>query len=73
MEAAMPSTVINGFEYDARTERLVVTFVTGRIYEYSNVPVETYRAFRSAFSKGKFFNEQIRDRYDCRELTRTAG
>ena len=68
----MPSTVIAGFEYDARTERLVVTFVTGRIYEYVDVPVETYRGFRSAFAKGRFFNEQIRDRYDCRELTRTA-
>jgi lysyl-tRNA synthetase class 2 len=72
MEVAMPSTVIARFEYDARAERLMVTFVTGRVYEYADVPVETFRAFRSAFSKGKFFNEHIRDRYVCRELTRTA-
>jgi lysyl-tRNA synthetase class 2 len=72
MEVVMPSTVIAGFEYDARTERLVVAFVAGRVYEYANVPVETYRAFRSAFSKGKFFNEHIRDRFECRELTRPA-
>ena len=66
----MPSSVIAGIRYDAERERLVVNFVTGRVYEYVDVPPDVARAFRSAFSKDTFFNAYIRDRYDHRELTR---
>ncbi len=65
----MPSTAIADVEYDQDRERLTVTFVTGRIYEYVDVPVEVAASFQSAFSKGTFFNSYIRDRYDFRELT----
>jgi hypothetical protein len=30
------------------------------------------QAFREAFSKGRFFNTRIRDRYACTELTQEA-
>jgi hypothetical protein len=65
----MPSTAIANLKYDGSRERLVVTFVTGRIYEYVDVPAEVAASFQSAFSKGTFFNSYIRDRYDFRELT----
>lgn len=65
----MPSTTIADIAYDQKRERLTVTFVTGRIYEYVDVPAEVAASFRSAFSKGTFFNSYIRDRYDFRELT----
>lgn len=65
----MPSTAIANIEYDRARERLKVTFVTGRIYEYVDVPCEVAASFQSAFSKGAFFNSYIRDRYDFREIT----
>ena len=65
----MPSTAIANLEYDRSRQRLTVTFVTGRIYEYIDVPSEVPASFQSAFSKGTFFNSYIRDRYDFRELT----
>jgi hypothetical protein len=65
----MPSTAVANIEYDQSRERLIVTFVTGRIYEYVDVPSEVAASFQSAFSKGTFFNSYIRDRYDFRELT----
>ncbi|MGB6350287.1 MAG: KTSC domain-containing protein [Pseudolabrys sp.] len=65
----MPSTVIANIEYDDQRERLTVTFVTGRIYEYVDVPIEVAASFQSAASKGTFFNSYIRDRYDFREMT----
>ena len=34
----MPSTVIRRFDYRPESCELVVEFVTGRIYVYSNVP-----------------------------------
>jgi KTSC domain-containing protein len=65
----MPSTAIANVEYDRSRQRLTVTFVTGRVYEYIDVPSEVAASFESAFSKGTFFNSYIRDRYDFRELT----
>jgi hypothetical protein len=64
----MPSSVIAGIHYDSARERLTVNFVTGRVYEYVDVPPGVARAFRSAFAKGTYFNAYIRDRYDYREL-----
>jgi KTSC domain-containing protein len=65
----MPSTVISAHDYDPESRRLEITFVTGRIYLYEEVPVSIYSAFSAAPSKGKFFNKFIRDRYQVRELT----
>ncbi|HMF22769.1 MAG TPA: KTSC domain-containing protein [Pseudolabrys sp.] len=65
----MLSIAIVDIGYDRKRERLTVTFASGRIYEYVDVPAEVAASFRSAFSKGTFFNSYIRDRYDFRELT----
>ncbi len=64
----MPSKAIADIEYDGKSQRLKVAFVTGRIFEYIDVPAEVAASFRSAFSKGTFFNGYIRDRYDFREI-----
>jgi len=61
------STAIADIHYDQQSERLTVTFVTGRIYEYVDVPPEVAASFQSAFSKDLFFKGYIRDRYDFRE------
>ena len=64
----MSSNAVADIRYDQARERLTVTFVTGRIYEYVDVPVEVAASLQSAFSKGTFFNTYIRDRYDFREV-----
>ena len=64
----MPSTVIKRFVYLPERRELVIEFVTGRRYAYSNVPEEAVADFRAAFSKGVHFNQKIRDRYEFREL-----
>ena len=68
----MPSTVIAAFDYDAAHARLTVTFTTGRVYEYFAVPAVVAEEFRLAFSKGTYFNRQIRDNYPFREIERPA-
>jgi len=65
----MPSTAVANIGYNPARQRLTVTFVTGRTYEYIDVPPEVAASLHSAFSKGTFFNSYIRDRYDFRELT----
>ena len=69
----MPSTVIRRFDYAPDRRELTVEFVTGRRYLYLDVPPEAVDEFRKAFSKGTYFNRQIRDNYSYRELTRADG
>jgi hypothetical protein len=65
----MPSTAIRYFRYDPAKRELVVTFITGRRYAYEEVPPAAFDAFKLAFSKGTYFNREIRDRYPYREVT----
>ncbi len=66
----MPSTAIRHLDYHPATRRLTVTFVTGRRYVYDDVAPDVFTAFSTAPSKGAFFNREIRDAYDYRELER---
>jgi hypothetical protein len=65
----MPSKVIRDFSYNVATRQLTVTFVTGRVYTYAAVPPDVHNAFRASGSRGRFFNQEIRDNYDCREIS----
>lgn len=64
----MPSTVIRRFDYAPVRRELMIEFTTGRRYLYAEVPEEAVKAMRAAFSKGRYFNAHIRDRYECREI-----
>jgi KTSC domain len=66
---AMPSTAIRNIAYDLAKRELKVTFVTGRRYAYADVPPEAFQAFTTSSSRGAFFNREIRDRYETREIT----
>jgi hypothetical protein len=65
LNAAMPSTVISSFIHIPESNILRVTFVTGSIYDYVNVPVEVYDAMKASFAKGIFFNENIKGKFKC--------
>ncbi len=68
----MPSTAIRSLFYDPARSELWVTFVTGRRYVYADVPSDVFEAFRTAESRGAFFNHEIRDRYEYREVRRRS-
>ncbi len=64
----MPSTVIKAAYYRPDEAQLDVLFTTGRRYLYHDVPPEEAERFAAAFSKGRYFNAHIRDRYDFTEV-----
>jgi KTSC domain len=65
----MPSTSIRKIDYDPTTRTLSVWLVaSGKRYDYDDVPPEIYAAFRQAFSKGRFFNDAIRNQFSYREM-----
>ena len=68
----MPSSVVQSINYEAAHSRLTVTFTNRRVYEYYMVPATIASAFKSALSKGTFFNKRIRDKYVCREISKAG-
>ncbi|WP_367156848.1 KTSC domain-containing protein [Mesorhizobium sp.] len=44
-----------------------------KLYEFEDVPPETFAASRSAFAKGRYFNSQISNRSGIAEATPNEG
>lgn len=64
----MESSVIRGAWYLLERRELDLIFTSGRRYIYSNVPLAVAEGFRDAFSKGRFYNAEIRNRFPCRRV-----
>jgi len=62
----MPSSVISNIAYDKRTLILEIKFVSGKVYEYLNVPENVYLNLKSATSKGTYFNLHVKRCYEFR-------
>jgi KTSC domain-containing protein len=57
------SSMIRSVGYDELHSLLEIEFTSGKIYQYDAVPEEVYRGLMSAGSKGRYFEEQINDRF----------
>ena len=63
----MPSSAIRHIFYKPDQQELSVWFnPEGRRYKYFDVPSELYEGLRDAPSRGRYFNQAIRGRFDCR-------
>jgi hypothetical protein len=56
------SSAIRAIGYAAGT--LTVEFHTGRVYDHPQVPYSVFAALLQASSKGAFYNQHIRGRYN---------
>ena len=65
----MPSSVIKSHKYVQGVEKLIITFISGKVYQYCNVTKAEYEGFRRAFSKGTYFNKYIKPNHPFMELT----
>ena len=59
----MFSSAIRTVEYDEVRQHLVITLANKRTYRYLDVPPEVYQQFLAADSKGRYYNDHIRDVY----------
>lgn len=64
----LDSTTIDAVRYDAARGLLDIRFTSERVYRYAGVPEFVFRALLRADSKGRYFNDIIRDGYDYDEL-----
>jgi len=49
--------------YDDETQRLEITFQSGDVYEYQNVPQGIWAGLIAASSPGSYFHRQVRSRF----------
>ena len=58
------SSAIHAVSYNAASGTLAIQFTSsGRWFDYFNVPEGVYRGLLAASSKGRYFNDYIRDQY----------
>lgn len=67
-QSTVESTTIKSALYNFITGSLKITFSSGTMYEYSNVPSEIYDDFCKAESQGKFLNEKIKGTYNYSKI-----
>lgn len=57
------SSNISSVGYDENSRTLKVEFNRGSVYKYTGVPSVEYENLLNAPSKGRYFNQQIKNRY----------
>ncbi|MGE0154556.1 MAG: KTSC domain-containing protein [Reyranellaceae bacterium] len=62
------SSSLNSVGYDPKRQILEVEFADGDVYQYFDVPRQTYEAFLQAESVGQYMNCQIKQRHRYRRL-----
>ena len=56
--------------YDARRRILYLRFSSGEVYRYFGFPVNQYREFLNAESRGRYFLSDIRDHFRYERLAK---
>jgi len=59
------SSAIRAVGYDPQTRRMKIKFSQGDTYDFCHVPEHIFQGLLRAGSKGSYYNDHIRDRYQC--------
>lgn len=59
------STAITAIGYDPATQRMKITFQQGHTYDFCRVPQRVFDGLLHSSSKGAYYNDHIKDRYQC--------
>jgi len=62
------SREIEWIGYEHKRNMLQVEFIVGAIYQYENVPEMVYQEFLTAPSHGRFFESNIKNKYQTRKV-----
>jgi len=66
---SVSSTDLSSIGYDLESKTLEIEFKSGGIYQYFNVPEYVYEALLNASSHGKYFNQNIKEQYQCSKIS----
>lgn len=59
------STLISHYGYDPKREDLDINFHSGDLWRYSKVPEVEFHGFLRASSKGRYFLQNIKGKFDA--------
>jgi hypothetical protein len=59
----MPSSVVAAMDYNEHEHTLRITYTSGAVYDYRNVPPDVFEEMKVADSKGTFLNYEIKGKY----------
>ena len=57
------SSVLASAAFDEATNRLTVTFKSGRSYEFFDIPMDVWFGLKEAESKGRYFTQNIKGKF----------
>jgi hypothetical protein len=63
--AALTSSLISRIAYDDAARTLRITFRSGSVYVYHDVPRTDFDALKAAPSAGRYYNACIKGRFRC--------
>lgn len=69
LREVVSSSSLRSIGYDARTRTLEVEFSSGSVYRYTPVPSEMWAALRRSESKGKYFQDFVRDHFETERVS----
>lgn len=68
LREVVDSSSLRSIGYDARTQTLEVEFASGAVYRYAPVPGGVWTALRRAESKGRYFQDFVRDHFETQRV-----
>ncbi len=68
MRQPVQSSNLKSIGYDEHQKILEIEFLSGGIYQYTNVSKKMFVDLMSASSKGKFFAQFIKDHFPTRKV-----
>ena len=63
MRKPVNSSNLESVGYEPSSKTLEIEFNSGGVYQYSGVPPQAYSGLMNAASHGKYFHQNIKDRY----------
>ncbi len=62
------SSNLNRVSYNSQSQQMLIQFRSGAVYQYWSVPGNISQGLVQADSPGKFFNQNIRNRYSYKRV-----
>ena len=67
---SVPSSTLAAVAYSCQGSLLDLEFCDGSLYRFFEVPEDCFQQFMASDSKGRYFNNNIRNRFRYQQLAR---
>ena len=64
----MPSSVVSSIAYDPLSCTLIITYISGMVYQYKKVPEKVYKELKADSSKRRYLNYHIKRKYEFEKI-----